>query len=508
MKKISFYRSLRFQIILLVISLTMLATIITAVFYLRQIESLTVFELQHEGLLLSDLLESSISPTILEMDIKGTQAFIDRLVSIREKNDIEINVILVQGDQSAIVASNIPDNIEETSAEEHASLIASLKNDQPVVFIDKDIEDGNEEDEEDDDLNRLNPEHPDFYFPDGQRFLSITTPLIDLGNRRGSINIKMSLAVLDQKIKRIRQGIYAASVAEMLLLIVILGYFLNRRFLNPLYTMIENILRIGRSGIDRRLSAAERKDEFGLLAREFNRMMDRIQILITEMRDMSNDIAHDLKSPITRIRGTAEIALTSDSTMDDFTSLAASTIEECDTMLTIINTMLYIAAAEANALEVDFSDVNISDLVRRADEIFKPVAENREIRLNTVIKDECHVSGNCQMLQRVISNLLDNALKYTPFGGNVDIDVWASNKKVNIRIKDTGMGLAQEELPNIFNRFYRCDRSRSRPGSGLGLSLVHAILKLHKGEVTVSSTINQGSIFTVYLPLILRDEAK
>lgn len=501
MEKIPFGLSMRFQIITLVIGLTLLTTVITSVYYLKKIESITVFSLQHEGLLLSDLLESSISRFISNNDINGAQSYIDRIVSTREKNDIEINVILLQGEHSAIVASNIPDNIEQTSPEEHTALLASLENDQPFIFIDTDEDKEDEKQDNDSRAEHLTPDHPDYYFPPGHRFLSITTPLIDKNNKQGSINIKLSLAMLDQKINHIRNGIYAASLAEIVLLIFGLVFFLNRNFLRPLNTMIENIIHIGHSGIEQRLETQTRRDELGLLSREFNRMMDRITVLVGEMRVMADNIAHDLKSPLTRIRGTAEITLTSDSTIDDFSAMAANTIEECDTMLTIINTMLYISAAEADAMEIEKKPVNMSAVVRNAGELFQAAAENLGIQLSIDVHDDFHVCGDRHMLQRIIANLLENAIKYTPAGGHVSVRIRKLNDKISIRMIDSGIGISPEELPHIFKRYYRCDQSRTKPGIGLGLSLVQALLKLHKGSITVSSSINKGSIFTVFLPL-------
>ena len=508
MEKIPFRLSLRFRIIFLVIGLTLLATVITSVYYLKQIQSITVFELQHEGVLLSDLLESGISRFVLKNDISEVQNYIDRIVTIRKKNDIEINVMLIQGDRSAIVASNIPDNIEETSPEEHAALIASLKHDQPVIFIDTDEDVEDENHDNDSMAEYLTPDHPDYYFPPGQRFLSITTPLIDKENKRGSINVKLSLSILDQKIGHIRNGIYAVSLAEVVLLIVSLIFFLNRQFLRPLNSIIENIIHIGHSGIEQRLETETRRDEFGMLGREFNRMMDRINILVGEMRVMADNIAHDLKSPLTRIRGTAEITLTSDSTKDEFAAMTASTIEECDNMLTIINTMLYISAAEADALEIEKTSVNISAVVRNTCELFQAAAENLCIQLSIVIPDDFYVVGDRHMLQRIIANLLENALKYTSSGGYVSVEMRRLNDKISIRMVDSGIGISPDELPLIFKRYYRCDQSRSKPGIGLGLSLVKALLKLHQGDITVSSSINKGSVFTVFLPLAKPINAK
>jgi signal transduction histidine kinase len=215
---------------------------------------------------------------------------------------------------------------------------------------------------------------------------------------------------------------------------------------------------------------------------------------------MSDNMAHDLRSPITRIRGIAEVTLTSGKTPGEYEGMAASTIEECDRLLDMINTMLMISKTESGVDKISGRDVDLTGIVRQACELFEPTAEDKKVNLSCNVPDRAHLTGDTPMIQRMLSNLLDNAIKYTPSGGIVNIAVTESKTRVVVALKDTGIGISQADLPRIFERFYRCDQSRSQAGIGLGLSLARAIARAHGGDITVISTPNQGSTFTVTLP--------
>jgi signal transduction histidine kinase len=230
-------------------------------------------------------------------------------------------------------------------------------------------------------------------------------------------------------------------------------------------------------------------------------MLDRIQALLTEIREMNDNIAHDLRSPVARIRGLAEVTLTTGKSPDDFETMAASTIEECDRLLDMINTMLVISKTEAGVEKVSHDKVDIAALIGNACELFEPLAEEKNVGLRCRAPEKTIVSGGARMLQRMLANILDNAVKYTPPGGEVEISLSESEKKdIIIAIRDSGIGISATDLPHVFERFYRCDRSRSQPGTGLGLSLARAIARAHGGDITVRSALDQGSTFTVTLP--------
>jgi signal transduction histidine kinase len=229
-------------------------------------------------------------------------------------------------------------------------------------------------------------------------------------------------------------------------------------------------------------------------------MLDRIQTLLKEIKEMSENIAHDLRSPITRIRGTAEVTLTTATSLSEYESMAGSTIEECDRLLDMINTMLMISKTESGVDELSREEIDLQNLVREACQLFEPTAEDKGVTLGCDVPDRSHLVGDTRMIQRMLSNLLDNAIKYTPSGGVVTVSVSEDVSQVIISVKDTGCGISSSDLPHIFERFYRCDQSRSQAGIGLGLSLARAIARAHGGEIAATSTPNQGSTFTATLP--------
>jgi signal transduction histidine kinase len=233
-------------------------------------------------------------------------------------------------------------------------------------------------------------------------------------------------------------------------------------------------------------------------------MLDRIQTLVTGIKEMSDNIAHDLKSPITRIRGISEVTLTTGASEKEYENMAASTIEECDRLLDMINTMLVISKTEAGVNKLDAKEMDIAAAVRDACELFQAPAEDKDLKFIFDVSSPLNVWGDQRLIQRMIANLLDNAIKYTSAGGTVKVAAHKQNNhSVLITVNDTGIGISDQELPRIFERFYRCDPSRSKAGIGLGLSFARAVARAHGGDITVTSRPDQGSTFTVTLPKLV-----
>jgi heavy metal sensor kinase len=292
-------------------------------------------------------------------------------------------------------------------------------------------------------------------------------------------------------------------IITMTLLIVIaagVGWFMARQAVSGVEAVTRTAQKISGGSLEERVPVKPRGDEIDQLATTFNQMLDRIQTLLTEIKEMSDNIAHDLRSPIARMRGLAEVTLTTSKSLSEYESMAASTVEECDRLLDMINTMLFISKTEAGLERPSRADVDIGALIRSACELFEPTAEDKHITLNCQAPEKTFLLGDSRMLQRMLSNILDNAVKYTPPGGEVKVSVSEANRDIVITIHDTGIGISGADLTRIFERFYRGDQSRSEPGTGLGLSLARAIARAHGGNITVTSELNQGSTFTITLP--------
>ena len=295
--------------------------------------------------------------------------------------------------------------------------------------------------------------------------------------------------------------IFFATMTLLILVAAAVGWFMARRAVSGVEAVTRTARKISEGSFQERVPVKATDDEIDQLATTFNQMLDRIQVLVTEIKEMNDNIAHDLRSPIARIRGFAEVTLTTGKSPADFEAMAASTIEECDRLLDMINTMLVISKTEAGVEKVSRDKVDIAALIGNACELFEPLAEEKNVALRYHAPEKTTVSGDARMLQRMLANILDNAVKYTPSGGRVEVSL-AENEKneLIIAIRDTGIGISETDLPHVFERFYRCDRSRSQPGTGLGLSLARAIARAHGGNITVTSALDQGSTFTITLP--------
>jgi heavy metal sensor kinase len=295
--------------------------------------------------------------------------------------------------------------------------------------------------------------------------------------------------------------IFIVTMAVLFFLAVVVGWFMARRALAGVEAVTNTARRISEGNLDERVPVKKKEDEIYQLAITFNQMLDRIKILVTGIKEMSDNIAHDLKSPITHIRGTSEIALTAGATLKEYKNMAAGTIEECDRLLDMINTMLVISKTEAGVGQLEHQEMDIAGLVRSACDLFESTAEDKGLKLVCDATNTFPFCGDIRLIQRMMANLLDNAIKYTPSNGKIEVTVHSTDDQlIQITIKDSGLGISAKDLPHIFERFYRCDPSRSQAGTGLGLSFARTIARAHGGDIAVSSTPNHGSTFSVTLP--------
>ncbi|MCW8860501.1 MAG: HAMP domain-containing histidine kinase [Deltaproteobacteria bacterium] len=317
-----------------------------------------------------------------------------------------------------------------------------------------------------------------------------------LGN--GYILQTGTLLSFDEKLLANFQRVFIFAFSFMLLSAVLIGFYISKRSLTGIQRVKETADQISRGNLTQAISFHNHTEEVNTLITSINRMQSRIHTLIKELQDVTNNIAHDLRSPVTRMRGLAETTLSGVQSLEEYQNMSGAVIEECDSLVGMINTMLEIAENDAGVTPLNKKPVNISQIIRDVAELYSPVAEDKNINVSLKVVDEpLIISGDRSLLQRALANLLDNALKFTQEGGRVALNLKVENQYAQITIADTGMGISAKDLPHVWERFYRADRSRSTSGTGLGLSLVRSIIQAHGGKIDMVSTEGAGTQVTI-----------
>ncbi len=326
------------------------------------------------------------------------------------------------------------------------------------------------------------------------------------------------LVQVGASVEGVEEALWRASIVLLVLtpsvfvIALVGGWLLVGRALKPVDEMTQAALSIESSRLDVRLSPAVTDNEIGRLAGALNEMIARLSRSFKQIERFSADASHELKTPLTTIRGEAEVALMSDLSTEEHRSTLRSIIEETERLSSIVNNLLLLSRADADQVRLKQDNVPLHEVAMAAYEPMAGLAHRKNINLDIRDMTVVNVTGDELWLQQLITNLLHNAINYTPDGGSVTLNLTVERGGLHdlacelcacISIEDTGPGIAPEHLPHLFDRFYRVDsgRSRDQGGTGLGLNIVKWIAESHRGTIAVRSTVGVGTTFTVALPV-------
>jgi heavy metal sensor kinase len=297
--------------------------------------------------------------------------------------------------------------------------------------------------------------------------------------------------------------IFYFSLPLLLLVAGVAGFWFAHQALAPVAAMTAQAERISAQNLHERLCTGKTNDELSQLAQVFNQLLERLERSFDSMRAFTADASHELRTPLAIIRGEADVALAQDRPAAEYRETLAIVQDEARRLSTLVDEMLALARADAGQRPLQLTELYLNDLVEECCRAAKVLAIGKQLSLSLEPAEDIQLRGDEDLLRRLILNLLDNAIKYTPSGGKIVLKLARQTDCAELRVIDTGVGIPAEATTRVFERFYRVDKARSRAagGSGLGLPIAKWVVEAHHGTITLASKPGQGSTFTVRLPL-------
>ena len=281
------------------------------------------------------------------------------------------------------------------------------------------------------------------------------------------------------------------------------GSIIINRALHPVKNVVKTAEEITAEDLSLRIDSKNRKDEIGALVETFNNMIVRLEKSIKKIRQFSGDVSHELRTPLTIIRGEIEVLLRKDRPKEEYLKTLSSVLEESDRMENLIDALLFLSRVEAMDRSKGWEIVDLDEVLNAVIKFRSSSASNKKISIDAKNIKPVQLKGNRELLERMTANILDNAIRYSDSGDNIKIELEKDKKMARLQIRDTGIGIPEDSLPLIFDRFYVVDPSRSKEtgGAGLGLSIVKWIAEFHNAEITVDSKVDDGTNFIVTFPV-------
>lgn len=343
-----------------------------------------------------------------------------------------------------------------------------------------------------------------WYSKNGNDYLLIQST-VHLGkeNRPGFVQIALDISY-QHDIVHDRKKIVAALFIGTLLSLL-LGFFIANRGLRSLYLLTQTVQTITATSLDQRINPKSWPAELTGIGIAFNQMLDRMEASFIRLKQFSADLSHELRTPITNLIGATEVSISYDHTIDEYREVMGSNLEELQRISSLIENILFLSYAENPQLDVKKIKLPVFEEIKLVCEFYQAMAEEKNITIS--LTGDAIVYANPDMFRRMISNILSNALKYTPNGGCIAFTISpGESDEILIQLRDNGIGIAAEYLPKIFDRFYRVDMARSQDtsGAGLGLAIVKSIVDVHSGTICIDSIPMKGTYISIRLPKITK----
>jgi heavy metal sensor kinase len=333
--------------------------------------------------------------------------------------------------------------------------------------------------------------------------LRILSETITVHGKPYTVQVAAPVHEIEEALERLR-WMLLLSMPLLLVVATVGGFWISRRALSPVDRVTEAARTISIESLAARLPVPETGDEIERLSRTFNELLARLQGSVERMTQFTADASHELRAPTTLIRTTAELSLRRVRSVEEYQQALGQVLTESERMSHLVDSLLLLARADSATDGATGSRFDLAVSVNEACEEGRTLAVSRGVEFTfSVPPDPVPVSGDPQLARRLFFILIDNAIKYTPSGGRVEVELRREDRRAVGIIRDTGIGIAEHELPRIFDRFWRADKVRSRDagGAGLGLSIAQWLAHRFNGEVRVESTLGHGSVFTVDLAL-------